>query len=168
MAHGFLPWPDPRLRQPAEPAKAVDEAARKTWDDMLAAMYGMPGIGLAAPQIGVMRCLAVVDCSPEGDAPIRFADPRLIHTSEDTALHAEASPNLIGISAEIRRPVTVRVAYLDETGAETERELTGLWARSIQHQIDHLQGRVFVDRLPPVKRRMLLARYAKLARKASR
>ncbi|RED13845.1 peptide deformylase [Pontivivens insulae] len=165
MTRPFLPWPDTRLRRAVPEVEIVDDGVRAVWDEMLAAMYTMPGVGLAGPQIGEMRQLAVVDCSTKGDEPVRMANPRVLHASVKLRAHEEASPNLPGISAMIERPRAVTVAFLNERGEEEERDFVGLWATSVQHQIDHLNGKVFVDRLKPVKRRMLLAKYEKLRRR---
>ena len=161
----FLIWPDRRLSTPAAPVEAIDDAVRAIWQDMLDSMYAMPGVGLAAPQIGVARALAVVDCSPGMDEPVRMANPRVLHASVQMREHEEASPNLPGLSATVSRPRAVTVAYLDESSVEVERDFVGLWATSVQHQIDHLAGMLFVDRLKPVKRRMLLAKHAKNRRR---
>lgn len=155
----ILRWPDARLRTRAAPVLSVDDGVRAVWEAMLAAMYAMPGVGLAAPQIGVMRRLAVLDCSEGADAPVRLADPELLQVSETVQTIREASPCLPGISAEVTRPARVRARYLDETGASVERDFEGLWATSLQHQIDHLDGRVFLDRLGETRRRMLLSHY---------
>ncbi|MEM9735258.1 MAG: peptide deformylase [Pseudomonadota bacterium] len=165
MSHRpFVMWPDTRLARPAEPVVAVDDDIRAIWEEMLRAMYAMPGVGLAAPQLGIGLRLAVVDAGDGGPA-VRLANPRLISAAETLRAHEEASPNLPGVSARISRPAPVRVAYLDETGTETEREFAGLWATSVQHQLDHLEGRLFIDRLSPLKRTRLLAKYAKLRRR---
>ncbi len=162
----FLMWPDKRLRTPVPPVEAVDDGVRAVWDEMLAAMYTMPGVGLAGPQIGEMRQLAVVDCSDDRSEPVRMANPRVLHASVKMRAHEEASPNLPGLSALVERPRAVTVAYLDEMGAEVERDFVNLWATSVQHQIDHLAGKLYVDRLKPVKRRMLLAKHEKMRRRA--
>ncbi len=161
----FLRWPDPRLATPAAPVAAVTDDTRAIWDEMIRAMEAMPGVGLAAPQLGVMLRLAVVDASTERGRAIRMANPEVLEAAPELAPRTEASPNLPGVSAELRRPARVRVRWLDETGAAVERDFDGLWATSVQHQIDHLDGRMFFDRLKPVKRRMLLARAAKLGRR---
>jgi peptide deformylase len=162
----FVLWPDRRLRTAAEPVGALDDGALRLWDDMLETMYTMPGVGLAAPQIGVMRRLAVVDCSPGKDQPLRLADPEIIHLSDKFSEEIEASPNLPGVSARIRRPRALTISYLDPNGFRVRRDFVGLWAVSVQHQIDHLNGRMFFDRLSAVKCKMLLAKAAKLARRA--
>ena len=159
----ILLWPDPRLSQTCAPAEG-DVSALVA--DLFETMYDAPGRGLAAPQIGVMRRLAVVDCSEGGArAPVRLANPELIETSSGTRDHDEASPNLPGVSARVTRPALAKVRYLDEGGAIVERWVEGLWATSVQHQIDHLNGMVFVDRLSRVKRKMVLDRFAKLRKR---
>ncbi len=165
MTGPFLLWPDPRLRAKAAPVGAVTNEHRAIWSRMERAMWEMPGLGLAAPQIGVPLRLAVVDCSDGKRESIRLADPELLEASRSMRDHDEASPNLPGIWAKVSRPEAVRVRYLDEAGAPAERWFEGLWSTSVQHQIDHLDGRLFPDRLGPVKRKMLLDRYAKLRRR---
>ena len=162
----FLLWPDPRLKAVAAPVEKVDAEVAATWERMLKAMYAMPGVGLAAPQIGVSRRIIVVDCDAETQAPIRMANPELIEASSETNDHEEASPNLPGVYAKVRRPAAVLVSYLDMGGAKTQRWFDGLWATSVQHQIDHLNGELYIDRLSRVKRRMVLDRYKKLRRKS--
>ena len=162
----FVPWPDKRLRTPAEPVAEVNETVRMIWDDMVETMDAMPGVGLAAPQIGIMLRLAVVEASDKRGQAVKMANPEVIHASVQLRKHEEASPNLPGISAIIERPRAVTVRYLNEAGEVEERDFVGLWATSVQHQIDHLEGRVFIDRLGPVRRKMLIARLQKLRRLA--
>ncbi|SDY16068.1 peptide deformylase [Citreimonas salinaria] len=131
---------------------------------MIDTMEAMPGVGLAAPQIGVALRLAVVDASDTRGQAIRMANPHVLHASVQPRSHEEASPNLPGVSAVIERPGAVTVTYLDEHGAEVEKDFVGLWATSVQHQIDHLDGRMYFDRLGKVKRDMLLRRAKKAAR----
>ncbi|MCA8868373.1 MAG: peptide deformylase [Rhodobacteraceae bacterium] len=164
----FLPWPDPCLRRIASPVAGVDDHIHSLWDDMLETMYLMPGIGLAAPQIGQSLRLAVVDCSAGKGEAIRLANPEILHQSSRLNEEVEASPNLPGVSATISRPRAVTIGYLDETGVPVEKDFVGLWATSVQHQIDHLNGRMYFDHLTQVKRRMLLAKAAKLARRKDR
>jgi len=161
----FVGWPDRRLRSVAAPVAGVDAGVLALWRDMIETMYAMPGVGLAAPQIGVMQRLAVVDCSMGKGQVVRMANPEVLETSVKTRQHDEASPNLPGVSAVITRPRALTLAYLDETGARVEKDFVGLWATSVQHQIDHLNGRMYFDHLSPVKRRMLLAKAAKLAKR---
>ncbi len=161
----FLRWPDPRLRQRAAPVAAITPDIRAIWDEMIEAMDAMPGYGLAAPQLGVMLRLAVVDCSDTRGQALRMANPEILHASGRMRTHEEASPNLPGVSAAIDRPRAVTVRFLDEGGAVEERDFVDLWATSVQHQIDHLDGRMYFDRLSPLKRRMLLARAEKIGRR---
>lgn len=165
MTDPFLLWPDPRLRAKAAPVGAVTEEHLAIWARMEAAMRAMPGhgVGLAAPQIGVPLRLALVDAGESG--LVRLADPEIMEASEALGEHDEASPNLPGVWARVSRRAAVRVRYLDEAGAERARWFEGLEATSVQHQIDHLDGKLFPDRLGPVKRKMLLDRYMKLRRR---
>ncbi|MBY8976530.1 peptide deformylase [Rhodobacteraceae bacterium NNCM2] len=160
MPRAFVPWPDPRLKAVARPVEAVDDEVRAIWREMLDAMYAMPGVGLAAPQLGIGLRLAVVDCR-EGGEVARLANPRILWASDTMVPYTEASPNIPGLAVEVSRPDAVRVAYLDDEGAERERLFEGLWATSVQHQIDHLDGKMFIDRLSPIKRRRALDRYRK-------
>ncbi|MEC7257211.1 MAG: peptide deformylase [Pseudomonadota bacterium] len=156
-----LPWPDRRLRTKAEDVPEITDDIRAIWDDMIDTMEAMPGVGLAAVQIGVMLRLAVVDASAERGRAIRLANPEVLHASIEFRDHEEASPNLPGVSAKISRPRAVTVRYMDDTGAVVERDFVGLEATSVQHQIDHLAGRMYFDRLSKVKRDMLLRRARK-------
>ncbi|TDK46742.1 peptide deformylase [Antarcticimicrobium luteum] len=162
-ARPCLPWPDKRLRTPAEPVEEITDGIRAIWDDMIDTMEAMPGVGLAAPQIGVMLRLAVVDASEERGKAVRMANPEILHASVQPRAHEEASPNLPGVSAKIERPRAVTVRFLNERGEVEERDFVGLWATSVQHQIDHLAGRMYFDRLSKVKRDMLLRKARKLA-----
>ena len=156
-----LPWPDKRLRTPAAPVEAITDEIRAHRADMIDTMEAMPGVGLAAPQIGVMLRLAVVDASEERGQVIRMANPEIIDASGIFRDHEEASPNLPGVSAKIKRPRGVTVRFLNEHGQQDRRELVGLWATSVQHQIDHLDGRMYFDHLSKLKRDMLLKRARK-------
>ena len=161
----FVPWPDKRLSTPAEPVAAITETVRMIWDDMIETMDAMPGVGLAAPQIGIMLRLAVVDCSDKRGQAVRMANPELLHASVQMRRHEEASPNLPGVWAAVERPRAVTVRFLNDQGEVEERDFVGLWATSVQHQIDHLNGRMYFDRLSPMKRKMLVTRAQKLRRR---
>ncbi len=163
----ILRWPDPRLKARAEPVARVDDGVRAVWAEMAAAMRAFRGVGLAAPQLGIGLRLALVDPTATGLRPLRLANPELLWTSPDTETRQEASPCLPGVAEEVRRPASVRVGFLGEEGPE-ERLLTGLAARSLQHQIDHLDGRLYLDRLGEMRRKRLLERYRKLARGGGR
>lgn len=165
MAHRpYVIWPDKRLRTVAAPVEAITDEIRAIWDEMIEAMETMPGVGLAAVQLGIPMALAVVDASEKRGQAIRMANPEILHASVQLREHDEASPNLLGVSAKIERPRAVTVRYLDEHGIWDRRDFVGLWATSVQHQIDHLQGKMYFDRLGKVKRDMLLKRAQKLAR----
>ena len=165
MAHRpYVMWPDKRLRTAAAPVEAITDEIRAIWDEMIEAMETMPGVGLAAVQLGIPMALAVVDASEKRGQAIRMANPEILHASMQLREHDEASPNLPGVSAKIERPRAVTVRFLDEKGIWDRRDFVGLWATSVQHQIDHLQGKMYFDRLGKVKRDMLLKRAQKLAR----
>lgn len=132
---------------------------------MIETMEAMPGYGLAGPQIGVMLRLAVVDCSDTRGRAVRMANPTIRHASIRFRDHDEASPNLPGVSAVISRPRAVTVRFVNFAGELEERDFVDLWATSVQHQIDHLDGRMYFDRLSPLKRRMLIGRAQKIARR---
>lgn len=158
-----IPWPDARLRTPAATVEAITDEVRAIWADMVDTMEAMPGYGLAAPQIGVMLRLAVVDCSTERGQAVLMANPEILHASGQMREHEEASPNLPGVSATVSRPRAVTVRFLNEAGEMEERDFVHLWATSVQHQIDHLAGRMYFDRLGKVKRDMLIRRARKIA-----
>ncbi len=162
----FVPYPDKRLRTAAEPVAEVTETVRMIWDDMVETMDAMPGYGLAAPQIGIMLRLAVVDCSDKRGQAVKMANPEVLHTSVQLRKHDEASPNLPGVFAPIERPRAVTVRFLNEMGEIEERDFVGLWATSVQHQIDHLNGKMFIDHLSPMRRKMLVAKAEKLRKRA--
>jgi len=139
----------------------VTDEVRGIWADMVETMDAMPGVGLAAPQIGVMLRLAVVDCSEERGQAVLLANPEVLHASAKLREHEEASPNLPGVSAVIKRPRAVTVRFLNTAGQVEEKDFVGLWATSVQHQIDHLNGRMYFDNLSKVKRDMLLRKARK-------
>ncbi|MEO0911443.1 MAG: peptide deformylase [Pseudomonadota bacterium] len=165
MHRPFLQVPDPRLREVAAPVEAVTEEVRGLWEEMLLAMYAMPGIGLAAPQLGVLQRVIVVDCSQTGNAAVRMANPEILDASRDTQVHTEGSPNIPGHYGKVARSARVRVAFLDAQGGQAEQVFEGLWATSVQHQIDHLNGVLFIDHLSATKRKMILSKHEKAARR---
>ncbi|WP_457649294.1 peptide deformylase [Profundibacter sp.] len=161
MIRPFVPYPDKRLKTVCEPVDAVTDEVRGIWADMVETMDAMPGVGLAAPQIGVMLRLAVVDCSEDRGQAVLLANPEVLHASAKLREHEEASPNLPGVSAVIKRPRAVTVRFLNAAGQVEEKDFVGLWATSVQHQIDHLNGRMYFDNLSKVKRDMLLRKARK-------
>ena len=160
----FVLWPDKRLRTSAAPVGGITDGIRALWDDMVETMDAMPGYGLAAPQIGVMLRLAVVDCSDTRGRAVRLADPEILAASDETFEWDEASPNLPGISARVARPAAVTVGFTDAAGNRLRQDFEGLWSTSVQHQIDHLNGRMFFDRISRTKRDMLLKKWKKAPR----
>ncbi|MEE3360083.1 MAG: peptide deformylase [Pseudomonadota bacterium] len=159
-----IPYPDKRLKTVADPVTEITDEVRATWQDMIDTMEAMPGVGMGAPQIGVMLRLAVVDASEERGQVVRMANPEILHASVKLRDHEEASPNLPGVSAKISRPRAVTVRFMNEQGEMEERDFVGLWATSVQHQIDHLNGKLYIDHLSKVKRDMLVKKSRKLAR----
>ena len=164
----FVMWPDKRLRTAAAPVEAVTDETRAIWDEMTAAMEAMPGVGLAAVQLGIMQRLAVVDASETRGKAVRMANPQVLHASTRMRDHDEASPNLPGVWATISRPRAVTVRFLNEAGEQEERDFVGLWATSVQHQIDHLNGKLFIDYLKPLRRQMITRKMQKLKREKAR
>ena len=152
----FLKWPDKRLRTRARDITEITNDIKLIWDDMIDTMNAMPGIGLAAPQIGIDLRLAVVDASESRDKAIKLANPEILQSSIEYSETEEASPNLRGMSAKIKRPKKVTVRFLNKDGFIDRKDFTGLWATSVQHQIDHLNGKMFFDRLSTVKRDIFL------------
>ena len=157
----FLKWPDKRLRAKAQAVAEITNDITSIWVDMIDTMNAMPGIGLAAPQIGIDLRLAVVDASEARNKPIKLANPEILQSSLEYSEIEEASPNLSGISVKIKRPKKVTVRFLNKDGFIDRKESTGLWATSIQHQIDHLNGKMFFDHLSKVKRDILLRKVKK-------
>ncbi len=156
-----LPWPDKRLRTAATEVSEITEDPA-IWDDMIDTMEARRV--LAAPQIGVMLRLAVVDGSTERGRAVRLANPEILHASIELREHEEASPNLPGVSAKIKRPRAVTVRFLNEDGVIDRRDFVGIEATSVQHQIDHLNGKMYFDNLSKVKRDMLIKKARKCAR----
>jgi peptide deformylase len=161
-----LPYPHPTLKTAAAPVTEITPEIRAHWADMVQVMEAMPGYGLAAVQIGVPLRLAVVDCSEARGQAVLMANPEILHASGQMRDHEEASPNLPGVSAVILRPRAVTVRFLNADGIQEDRDFVHLWATSVQHQIDHLNGKMYFDHLSPLKRKMLLARADKLRKRA--
>ena len=158
----ILQWPDKRLRSAAATVDEVTEDIRTIWQDMVDTMDAMPGVGLAAPQIGVMLRLAVVDVTPDRSRRILLANPEILQSSPEHYAHEEGSPCLPGVSARMTRPKAVTVRYTNAAGMITRRDFVDLESTSVQHQIDHLNGRMYFDNLSKVKRDMLLRKARKV------
>lgn len=170
----ILEAPDPRLRLVSKPVEAVDDALRALIADMLETMYAAPGIGLAAIQVGVAKRVLVIDLQEEEDAegkPIRaprvFINPELFDPSEETSVYNEGCLSVPDQYAEVERPATVHARWLDAEGRAHEEKLEGLLATCLQHEMDHLQGKLFLDRLSRLKREMLLKKLEKARRQSN-
>ena len=168
--------PDPRLRIIAEPVTQVNDEIRQLMDDMLETMYDAPGIGLAAPQVGSTKRVIVIDVQ-KGDEtkegvcfanPIRMANPEIIEVSDYDCTHDEGCLSLPEYYAEVDRPETVRVRYLDENNEIQEIDTEGLLATCVQHEIDHLDGILFVDHITGLKRNMILRKLTKMKKQSER
>ncbi|MBB3066633.1 MULTISPECIES: peptide deformylase [Limibacillus] len=155
--------PDPRLKKKAAPVEKVDAEVRQLMDDMLETMYQAPGIGLAAPQVGVLKRVIVLDITHEEEPrnPLFMANPEIIWVSDEDASYNEGCLSLPEHYADVVRPAAVRVRYLDHENEIREIEATELLATCIQHEIDHLDGILFVDHISALKRNMILRKLLK-------
>ncbi len=162
--------PDPLLRRTAQPVPEITDSIRKLGEDMLETMYDAPGIGLAATQIGVMKRVFVMDCAPEGEepAPMVIVNPELTWVSEETETSEEGCLSIPEVYEEVTRPERVRMRWLGLDGETHEQEFGARWAVCIQHEMDHLDGKLFIDYLGPVKRRMITSKMKKLKKERSR
>ncbi|MEM1346190.1 MAG: peptide deformylase [Pseudomonadota bacterium] len=172
MIRPILIHPDPRLRKVCEPVAVVDDDLRTLMDDMLDTMYAAPGIGLAAPQVGVNLRLLVMDVADTeaGDAPepLCILNPEIVWASEEKRFWNEGCLSVPDVYYDIERPSEVRVRFLDRAGEPQERHFSGLGAICIQHEIDHLNGKLFVDYLGALKRQLVSAKMKKLKRERAR
>jgi len=160
--------PDPVLRQIAKPVDEITDGVRQLLDDMAATMYDAPGIGLAAPQINICQRLVVIDCG-KNDVPglYKMINPEIIALSEEQAVLEEGCLSIPDQTAEVRRPAEVSIMYLDETGATQTLTADGLLAACIQHEIDHLNGVLFIDHISRLKRDMITRRVMKELRQTT-
>ena len=161
--------PDPCLKKKCAPVEAVDGEIRTLMDDMLETMYRAPGIGLAAPQVGVLKRVIVVDVAREGEErrPLQMANPELVWVSDEDASYEEGCLSLPEHYAEVVRPAAIKVRYLDRENEIQELEAEGILATCVQHEMDHLDGILFVDHISALKRNMILRKLLK-AKKASK
>ena len=164
----ILTAPDPALKKISQPVKQVDASIRKLMDDMLETMYHAPGIGLAAPQVGVLKRVIVLDLAREGEdpQPLRIANPEVVWVSDDDATYNEGCLSVPEHYADVVRPAACRVKYLDQDNKQQEIAAEGLLATCLQHEIDHLDGVLFIDHLTSLKRNMILRKLLK-AKKAA-
>jgi peptide deformylase len=158
--------PDPRLKIKARPVPAVDNKVRRLMDDMLDTMYGAIGIGLAAPQVGQSSRVIVLDVAREGEKPqpLQLANPEILWRSPELTTGNEGCLSLPEHYAEVTRPARIRLRYLDYQNEIREIEASGLLAMCVQHEIDHLDGVLFVDHISSLKRGMILRKLAKAKR----
>ncbi len=166
----ILIHPDPRLKKVCAPLEGVDSAVRKLATDMLETMHDAPGIGLAAPQVGVLQRLIVMDCAKKDEepSPMALINPEVTWASETMNTYSEGCLSIPDQYEDVTRPAEVRVRYLDVDGQLQERAFDGLWATCVQHEIDHLDGKLFIDYLSKIKRSMITNKMKKLKRERAR
>ena len=159
----ILTAPDPRLKKKSKPVDSVDAEVRQLMDDMLETMYDAPGVGLAAPQVGVLKRIIVVDPARDDapPAPLKMANPEIIWASDETKPHEEGCLSLPEEYDEVVRPDRIKVRYVDEHNELRTLEADGLLSVIIQHEMDHLNGVLFVDHISALKRNMILRRLTK-------
>lgn len=162
--------PDPRLKKVCDPVTEVDADLRKLADDMFETMYDAPGIGLAAPQVGVLTRMFVADCHREEQPkePIAFINPEITWVSEELNTYEEGCLSIPDFYENVTRPARVRMAWTDLDGARQEREFDELWATCVQHELDHLNGKLFIDYISSLKRTMITNKMKKLKREKAR
>jgi peptide deformylase len=169
MIRPILIHPDPRLKKLCEPVAEITAEVRQLASDMLETMYDAPGIGLAAPQVGVTKRVIVMDCIKDGPPePIALINPEIVWSSEDQTVYEEGCLSIPEIYNDITRPAEVTVRWTDLDGLSQERQFSGLWATCVQHEIDHLDGKLFIDYLGPLKRQMITRKMEKLKRERAR
>ena len=164
----ILTAPDPRLKLKAKPVAHVDDHVRQLMDDLLETMYAAPGIGLAAPQVGAAIQVLVVDLAKDGEprSPIRMANPQIVWASDEDAIYEEGCLSVPEHYADVARPAAVRIRYIDYENESREMEASGLLATCLQHEMDHLDGILFIDHLTALKRNIILRKLLK-AKKAT-
>jgi peptide deformylase len=158
--------PDPLLRKKAAPIERVDAALLKLAENMLATMYDAPGIGLAAPQVGILRRLIVMDPSRDEEAkqPLIMVNPVILERGSEMRTHEEGCLSIPDVTAEIERPAMTRVGFIDTEGKSQEQALEGIWSTLVQHEIDHLNGVLFIDYMSRLKRDMIVKKFTKQKR----
>ncbi len=164
----IISLPDPLLRQVSKPIATVDKDIRKLADEMLATMYAAPGIGLAAVQVGVLRRMLVIDLAKREETPPNpqiFINPEVVWSSQDRSVYEEGCLSIPEYYEEVTRPASVRVKYMDEHGKAREVEADGLLATCLQHEIDHLNGVLFIDYISKLKRDRVVKKFTKFARR---
>ena len=162
-------YPHPILKQKTSKVDVVDDEIRKLLDDMLETMYASNGCGLAAPQIGISKRIAVIDIAHEGEepSPLYMVNPEIIWKSEEKELYEEGCLSVPGQRAEVERPASVKIKYLDYHGKEKELLADGFLAVASQHELDHLDGILYIDKISRLKRQMLLKKLEKFRKEES-
>lgn len=171
MIRPILIHPDPRLKKVCAPVPDLSDALRNLADDMLETMYDAPGIGLAAPQLGVLERLIVLDCIKEEGAaprPMVMFNPEVLATSDETSVYDEGCLSIPEQYGEVTRPAEVELRWIDRGGNRQSETFGGLWATCVQHEIDHLNGKLFIDYLKPLRRQMITRKMQKLKRELAR
>ena len=171
MIRPILIHPDPRLKKVVDPVADITDDLRRTADDMLATMYDAPGIGLAGPRIGLMARLIVLDCEKDEAAPPRpliMFNPEIVAASDERSVYEEGCLSIPEQYAEVERPAEVTVRWMDRDGKAQEETFDKLWATCVQHEIDHLDGRLFIDYISPIKRQIITRKMQKLKRDRAR
>lgn len=171
MKRPILIHPDPRLKKVCVPVADVSDDLRSLADDMLETMYAAPGIGLAAPQVGILQRVIAMDCVKEGEGeprPLVMFNPEIVSSSDETNVYEEGCLSIPEQYAEVTRPKEVQVKWIDRDGHEQSETFDGLWATCVQHEIDHLNGKLFIDYLKPLKRQMITRKMQKLKRERAR
>ena len=171
MKRPILIHPDPRLKKVCAPVPDLSDDLRKLGDDMLVTMYEAPGIGLAAPQIGVLSRVIVLDCvKEEGETPkpMVMFNPEIVAASDETNTYDEGCLSIPDQYGEVTRPKAVDVRWIDRDGHEQSDTFDGLWATCVQHEIDHLNGKLFIDYLGAMRRQMITRKMQKLKREMMR
>ncbi|QHL91092.1 peptide deformylase [Sphingomonas changnyeongensis] len=170
----IIETPDPRLRQISTPVDTIDDGLQTLIDDMFETMYDAPGIGLAAIQVGVAKRLLVIDLQEEEDAdgkPVKaprvFINPEILETSEDLQVYSEGCLSVPEQFADVERPAVIRARWQERDGTVREEQLDGLLAICLQHEMDHLNGVLFIDHLSRLKREMVLKKLAKIRQHAA-
>jgi len=166
----ILTAPDPRLKKKSRPVGSVDAEVRRLMDDMLETMYEAPGIGLAAPQLGELKRVIVLDIDREDvkTGPLFMANPEIVEASDEDATYEEGCLSVPEHYSDVVRPAKVTVRYLDRDGAQQELACEGLLATCVQHEIDHLDGVLFIDHISALKRNMILRKLLKARKEAER
>ncbi|MGX9355304.1 peptide deformylase [Roseobacteraceae bacterium S113] len=167
----ILIHPDPRLKKVCDPVDDLSDTLRTLATDMLSTMYDAPGIGLAAPQVGITKRLIVLDCVKEdGETPrpLVMFNPQIVASSDETNVYEEGCLSIPDQFADVTRPKVVDVVWMDENGTAQQETFDGLWATCVQHEIDHLDGKLFIDYLKPLRRQMITRKMQKLKREKAR